>query len=61
MLKWVATLTDPALFLLHCTVMCEKGWAINIVRCIVCPMFCSLKNIVKNINVNVFFKNIAKT
>ena len=30
--------------------------AINIVRCIVCAMFCVLKNIVKNIDVDVFFQ-----
>ena len=31
-----------------------QGWAINIIRCIVCPMFCVLKNIIENINVKGF-------
>ena len=36
------------------------GVAINIVRCIVCTMFCVLKNIVKNIDVDVFSKTSPK-
>ena len=37
-----------------------EGWAINIVRCIVGTMFCVLKNIVKNIDVDVFSKTSPK-
>ena len=36
------------------------GWAINIVRCIVYAMFWVFSNIVKNIEVDVFFKTSLK-
>ena len=43
-----------------CAASRPQGWAINIIRCIVCPMFCVLKNIVKNIDVDVFSKTSPK-
>ena len=38
----------------------DQGWAINIVRCIVYAMFWFFSNIVKNIEVDVFFKTSLK-